>query len=311
MTFPNLPDGFSQPYKRSLWNIFKVIRQSDLVYVRVHTEGFTKCIPFIARLFGKNVIVEINGLPDELKLNKQYSERKIQQIDRSLRRWLRFANAVIAVSPMLHDYCVRYLKCRNVFVIQNGGERFVWSNLQVEDDFKTAVDDICKIHKKIAVWSGTSNPWQGMDMIQKMAALHRSEVGIILISNDVTVRQMFEACDHVYVFDGLNRDAIAYILLHADVGLALYGPHSWSRYNDYYGSSLKYFEYRANGLCVVATPSGHLANVQSEDVFVSGNVADMCDWIERVANRRAANNPYRSWSDVARETEQVIKQFMQ
>lgn len=309
-SFPNLPDGFTQYNKRNVWNICKVILWSDLIYVRIHTEGFTKYIPFIAKILGKSVVAEINGLPDELKLTKNYSDKKILQIDNSLRRWLKYADAIIAVSAMLKNYCIQYLQCRNVFAVENGGEQFLLNNLQVGDDFKTTIDDICRVHKKIAVWSGTSNPWQGIDIIENIASVSDNDVGLIIISNDPYVHSRFEPYQNVYVFDNLNRDEIAYTILHADVGLALYGDHNWCRYNDYYGSSLKYYEYRANGLAVVATPSGHLAHMNHKNVFVSSNIAEIYTWIVHNAVRQEDEKDFRSWSDVADETLQVILKYI-
>lgn len=309
-TFPNLPDGFTQYYKRNVWNICKVILQADLIYVRIHTEGFTKYIPFIAKMFGKKVVAEINGLPDELKLTKNYTEKKVLQIDNALRRWLKYADAIIAVSTMLKDYCTQYLQCRNVFVVENGGEQFLLNNLHVSNDFKTAIDDIYRVHKKIAIWSGTSNPWQGIDIIEKIASVSTNDVGTIIISNDLNVRYRFEPYENVYVFDNLGRDEIAYIILHASVGLALYGNHNWCRYKDYYGSSLKYYEYRANGLAVVATPSGHLAHINHKNVFVSSSITEMYSWILHNAVRQEGERDFRSWSNVADETLQVILKYI-
>lgn len=306
ITFPVKPDNISICYPSRFKYILKAIIQSDLVYVRVHTEGGTRFLPLLAKIFGKKVIVELNGLPDELKVTKGYSDARIKYIDGRLKRYFRLANVVITPSKMLADYCKTYLRKKNVVVIENGGEHFDTNFKNIDEDVYSSVMDIRRVHKKIAIWSGTANPWQGISMVETLAKISGIDLGIIIISNDRHVEFTFQTIERVYIYKGITREEIAFIISNADVGMAFYDDHHWCRYHDYYGSSLKFYEYRANGLSVVATPSGHLKEAAAPDVFISNDISAMYKWIMEHAARKENNYTYRSWKDVADETIAVI-----
>lgn len=309
-TFPEQADGISTRLTRSLRHIVYAMRHADIVYVRMHPEGSTRFLLALAKFLRKKVIVEINGLPDELMVTKGYSDERIKFIDKRMRFYMRFADVVITPSVLLADYCTTYLKCKNVQVIENGGEHFDFAETMLDEDFISELTDIRQVHQKIAVWSGTANPWQGISIVETIAKISENDLGIIVISNDRHVEYTFQMLEKVYVFKGLSRDQIAAIFSIADCGMAFYDDHRWCRYQDYYGSSLKYYEYRANGLSVVVTPSGHLANVKEPDVLISNNEQEIYKWIMQNASRKKADYTYRSWQDVATETAQVIESLI-
>lgn len=305
-TFPDKPDSISTCYPPRFKYILKAIFQSDYVYVRVHTEGYTRLLPLLGKIFGKKVLAEINGLPDELIVTKGYSDSRIRFIEKRLGFYLRFADVVIAPSNMLADFCRTFLHARHVVKIENGGEHFDMDFKNVDEDVYASVMDIRNVHKKIALWSGTASPWQGISMVETLAKISDKDLGIIIISNDRHVEYTFQSLERVYIYKGLTRQEVAFIISVADVGMAFYDDHLWCRYHDYYGSSLKYYEYRANGLSVVATPSGHLKDEAGTDVFISGDISEIYKWIMEYGARKKENYTYRSWKDVADETIAVI-----
>jgi hypothetical protein len=136
-----------------------------------------------------------------------------------------------------------------------------------------------------------------------------TDIAFLLVSSEKKLWNSVGHISNVFCFEGLTRDETLWLILQSDCGLALYGDYGWSRFGDLYGSSLKYYEYAANGLCIVATPSGHLKHVKGEGVCVTNDIAEMLRFIRECSKGRAGLH-YRSWKDVALETAKVINSII-
>lgn len=306
ITWGEQKDGFTQHQKRNLFGLVKILLHSDLIYVRM---GYDKrgifLVPIISKMLGKRVIVELNGPPDELRM-RGADLNAVKKADRRLRIRIWMVDHVITVSENMGRYCNEVLGISNVTVIENGGEKVDAESLTISDHIRKKGELIQKTHQKRVLWSGTKEPWQGIETIKKIVENSFIKIGFIIITNDESIINDFKAFKNVFCFEGLTREETKYFITISNFGLAIYGDYHWSRYG-FYGSSLKYFEYLINDLIVIASPKGHMEKHTSDQIFLSDNPAEICKFIQnKDINNRCTGTTARSWDDVANETCKVM-----
>ncbi|MEX2574487.1 MAG: glycosyltransferase, partial [Balneolaceae bacterium] len=159
------PDGFTE--KRHPAELWRVLRESDLVYVRMdYFPNLRNLAGLAALLSGKKVVVELNSPSDELHLHGR-GRLFIRLVDRVASRLLKRADAVIAVSEGVKTYGETALGLTNIHVIENGGEVFSSEDLSPSAAVKQRVEDLRKKYRKLVVWAGTPNQLQSMEWLQQ------------------------------------------------------------------------------------------------------------------------------------------------
>ncbi|MEZ5013045.1 MAG: hypothetical protein R2794_02010 [Chitinophagales bacterium] len=304
-TLQDTQDGFTQNRKRSPFNILRALWKCDLVYMRVNLSNRAAYIlPFI-RLFGKKYIIELNGPADELAAEGHAAPGAVEKMDGILGSIVSGAHSVITVSAVMENYVRTYLHYQHVRVIENGGEQFVASELHPDPALQQSINALKEKYERLVVWSGTGYPWQGIQKIEMLAEKLPAGACLLVVSNDMVVHDALKDIPHVVLFRRMQRKDLNWLITQCTVGLCIYGDFSWSRLGEFHGSSLKFYEYFANGLQIIATPTGHMKNIQSDAVCLTDDVDTMNACIAGAHKHSVPS--YRSWDDVVQETITVIE----
>lgn len=289
--------------QKYLLNKIKNYYSADLVYVRVNFINIFKLL-FI-QLLSNNIIVELNAPPDELLL-KKIPKFIVLLYDKIFKTLLRIPKHIIVVSEELELYCNKYLGLNNISVVHNGGEKYIDKKINYTE-IENVLLDMKRKYKRIAVWSGTSFPNQDFSKIKEIID-SSDDIGFIIISNDSKVFEDVKEKNNVHFFKRLERDEICYILSKVDIGLALYGDYSWSRLG-FYNSSLKFFEYLANDLCIIGTPIGHLERYGSPKYCNNESLISIKTFMEN-CDIESKSDYIRTWDDVGNDVNNVILKYL-
>lgn len=306
ITFNQQDEGSFINYPYNLFNVLKAIVKADIVYLRISPTGKSIYLPFLISLFNKKFVIELNGPNDEYLITKNFSLKQVEKLDKKLSKALKFADAVITVSDEMKEYIEEYLHCKKVYVVSNGGSPVAQSEIANENtDLKQTIDSFTGKFPKIALWSGTDYPWHNFKLISELIEQEPNQIGYIIISPKNVFDKYFSHFNNVLHLENIDRKYIEYIIQKSHIGIALYGTYEWARFKKYYNSSLKYYEYIANGLGVLASPYGHMLREKHPNAFLSENATEMIQFIENYKKSTPEN--FRSWKDVAIETDIILK----
>lgn len=128
----------------------------DLIYIRWHFAAFPTS--FWGRLNHIPVIQEVNGPYEDLFLAWPLTRRFAWFFENLLRIQLRWANAVVAVTPQLANWVRQESENSGVYVIPNG------VNIEL---FRPDAPLMTSVPDKFVVFFGALAPWQGVDTMLK------------------------------------------------------------------------------------------------------------------------------------------------
>lgn len=305
ITFPDANDGFSTCLEPRPTNYLKALYNADLVYLRVSPSGRSGALlPWLRRI-GKKTIVELNGPTDELKLTRKLSDEAISKLDRKLKKQVAAAHALVTVSPVMGDWCKTVLGHPSVHVVENGGMRYS----EPQDPPAALKEELAPFlseARQVVLWSGNAWPWQGVEWVKACVKLGKDQ-HFILVSDDPAMFRDLEVLPNVRVLPRQGLDAMRYLIGRSDAGLAFYGDYSWFRLGTIYNSSLKMYEYLANRLWV----AGNHDLSQVPHYFCAPSAKEAILWLgHRIGEKVPVDAPYRSWQDVANDTEEIIENVL-
>jgi len=304
ISFPRTPDGFSKCLPYRPWFVLWAILTSDLVYLRISPEGKSTRLLKWLKLLRKPHVVELNGPSDELRVTKGYTLEQIEQMDRELATSLTAARAVITVSEVMQRWCKQYLQLEHVYVIENGGEQYDARSLRPDASLMQQLDDFSNGGSQLILWSGNAYPWQGVDEICKLIETASPDMRFVLVSDSVSAFEEVATRNNVLLLPTQSQENMRYLITQAHAGLALYGDFSWFRLGEMYNSSLKLYEYLANGLWVVT----NYPLFGSAQLYVGKEASDMIAWLNGKKEEFVSpGQPYRSWRQVALETAAILE----
>lgn len=301
-------DPFTTKYPKSLFGIIKVILISDIVYVRIDfLRKFRNLIPFIAKFFFiKKVVVELNCPSDELLIRNNL-KASVKILDVLYSWYLRFMDKVIVVSYPLKKYAIKALKLKNVAVIENGGEKFNVNPEKIRKFIVNEVENLKSQNRNIIVWASSVDKMNNMYEIARLARLCNDDTSIITILKENSENINIEQSSKLILYKNLLRDEVGYIIQNAQFGIALYNEYPWSRWG-FYNSSLKVYEYLANGLKVFT----NIKTMKDPNLIKIDNIREIPDHINITHSSQVKSlNHYRSWKNVALETNEIFESVMQ
>lgn len=306
-TFNSKETGFTCNFKYNFFSVLKAIIKADVVYLRLSPLGKSMYLPRIIKWLNKKLIIELNGPTDEYIISHNFSLEKILELDSRLSKTIALSDAVITVSEEMKEYIAQYLHYKDAIVIHNGG-------FKIEEDVphqSSKLEELFfakkKLYKKTILWSGTDYPWQGYLKVQELIEKSNSDFLFIIVCNNNVYEKYYKKFENTLAFPDAPREFVDFLIKNADIGLALYGDYSWTRFQKFYNSSLKFFEYLANDLGVIASPLGHMATTNCENLLLSEDISEMLLFIKNYKKKQVVN--YRSWANVAQETDLVIKKI--
>lgn len=271
VTYTQQPSPFYKVVERwNLYELFREILSSDVLYLRTPIDRYTKIERFINILFrGKFRIIEING-----PLEERYSKGVMtvsSKKKRVFRKKLKMSNHIIVVSTILKEYLSNnHMVPRDkISIVSNGCNPSLFVEKNVG---KTFMSDINKI--KI-FWAG--NPkisFQGTESLEEITThfAHHKNI-LFVIGGYSSIENLYQ---NTIVLPSIKYDLIHYYILDSDILLVLYGDYSWSPLG-FYGSSLKFFDYMASGKPVIAPNLGHIkeTGVHGKNLMLYSSVSDI------------------------------------
>jgi len=311
-------NGKEDPYTikltPSLKGALTILKDSDIIYARADFFLYPRnLLTALALLLGKKVVLELNSPSDELKLHGK-SEGYIRRIDKIAAWFFKRASNVIAISEPVKRYCEEELGLSNVHVIENGGEPFQEPGKNASAEIRQRAAEICKAYPVRMVWSGSVNRMQNMSLLKKVADADPGRVALLVLAKyegvDRREKPMIFQNDNVFSFDRLPRADVEYLISVSTAGLAFYEDYSWCRWG-FYNSSLKIFEYLNNGLITLTNTPGTPVQRKYPNFRQVPNSEDILEIIQDLPSENPETSEnIRTWSDVGRETDRILKQTL-
>ena len=302
-------DQHTRKLKNPVTGLFWMLRNCDLFYIRMdYFLNLRNLVILPALLFGKKVIVELNSPSDELHLFGK-SKKQIRRRDKIMSWLLKKADAVVAVSEPIKQYCEEALGLGNVTVIENGGEVFEEISKQADPQLKEKISTIKKEYKKLVVWSGSLNKMQDLDMLRQFQETigEKSALLLIIKKENENDELNFDG-DNWVLFNNLSREDVSYIISESDIGLAFYNEYPWSRWG-FYNSSLKIYEFLNNGLLTITNTRGTERQRRYSNFKSVDSISQIEQYIQD-ADELSSNQPKRTWKTVAEETSELIDKIV-
>ncbi len=295
--------------------------QADVLYIRINTFSFLKQATLLklVRPFSLPIVWEVNSPAEELQASFPAGKKrdKIVQAENLKRKSLaKFVSAGIGVSETLKAYIHDFLGIKKAYSIPNGSDPDHFSSKQIKPTPLQHIENKFKI-----IWTGNSNPWQGVDLIVETARkMGQSHPNIIFIIVTADSKWTFPVLKNLLVLRGISYTDIPSYIAAADVCLCLYHEYNWLKYG-FYGSSLKLFDYMASKKPVIASDMGQISTIINDGVnglLVDSNIDSIVskiidlktnsqkrEYLSNNAHKDIIN--YYNWDRVAEQTEAVLK----
>lgn len=217
----------------------------DALYVRTHYAAFPTVL--WAKLRHIPVVQELNGPYEDVFIAWPWMRRAATLIKWSMRTQMRWADAVITVTPQLKQWIAREGVQKPIFVIPNGANT---------DLFKPNVQATRDLPEPYAVFFGALARWQGIDVLLKAAQCPEWPSGLnLVIAGDGTERaHVFSSAKdnpHIVYLGRLPYREMPEIVSHSVMGIS---PKSNLGERSSTGLfPLKLFETMACGVPVIVT----------------------------------------------------------
>ena len=305
-------NGEADPHTTKLDNpvtgLIWMLRNCDLLYIRMdYFLNLRNLVILPALLFSKKVIVELNSPSDELHLFGK-SKKKIRRRDKVMSYLLKKADAVVAVSEPIKQYCEEALGLGNVTVIENGGEVFEIVSKEADPLLKQNISNIKQEYEKLVVWSGSLNKMQDLDMLRQFQeSIGEKSALLLIIKKENENDELNLDGDNWFLFKNLRREDVSYIISESDIGLAIYNDYPWSRWG-FYNSSLKIYEFLNNGLLTITNTHGTEKQRRYPNFISADSISQIEQYIQD-ADEISSNHPKRTWKTVAEETSELIEKI--
>ncbi|MDO9582819.1 MAG: glycosyltransferase family 4 protein [Desulfomicrobium sp.] len=167
---------------------FKLIfsDKPDLVYVRWHFA--TILVSFWAKVRNIPVIQEVNGPYEDLFLSYPWTRKFRNFFVFIMRQQLKWADAVIAVTPQLVEWSCKESCHDNVYLISNGANTDIFRN-------EASHTELIQYSGKYVIFFGALAPWQGVDVMLEAISSHEwpSKVTLLIVGDGADKTKIIEA----------------------------------------------------------------------------------------------------------------------
>lgn len=310
-------DPYTKKYKNRFTGFFKILKNSDVIYLRMdYFLNFRNLTSLFSLFAGKKLIIELNSPSDELHLFGK-SPRYVMWVDLVIRFVLKKADAIVVVSEPIKRYCVEALSLNpeKVHVIENGGEVFQSINTSSDNAkynrrsklLDEKIKDIKKKYEQIAVWAGSSNKMQDLTLLNEISEIQRDKTAFIIIVKEENGEKVDFKSKNQFVFKNLNRKEVSKFIGSSDVGLAFYDDYHWSRWG-FYNSSLKIFEFLNNNLITITNIEGTETQRKYPNYMVAKDIESVLLILNSDVDYSPEKSQIRTWKEVGSEVSEIIQQ---
>jgi glycosyltransferase involved in cell wall biosynthesis len=307
-------------FERTKAGAIKMAMQADILYIRIDTFSFLKKATLLklVRPFSLPVVWEVNAPTEELNASfpPGVKRDRIVRTENLKRKSLaKFVSAGIGVSETLKSYIQDFLGIKKAYSIPNGSDPNHFSSNKIISTPLIHLDNKFKI-----IWTGTTTPWQGLDLIveiaKKMVQTH-PDIIFIIVTNDSKLT--FPILKNLLILRSIPYTDISSYIAASDICLCLYKKYNWLKYG-FYGSSLKLFDYMASKKPVIASDMGQISTVINDGVnglLVDNNVNSIIikilelktnqqkrEYLGKNAHKEILK--YYNWDRVTEQTEAVL-----
>ena len=309
-------DPYTKKYRSRFFGFFKILKNSDLIYLRMDYFFYLRNISsLLALIAGKKLIIELNSPSDELYLFGK-SIRYVMWIDSLVRFVLKRADAVIVVSEPIKNYCLEALSLNpeKIYVIENGGEIFHSNNGSTDEKNLSSrsklldkkIRDIKKKYNQIAVWAGSTNKMQDLKRLNELSDIQKGKTAFIIIVKEEKGEKLDFRSQNQFLFKNLSREEVSKVILSSDVGLAFYDDYQWSRWG-FYNSSLKIFEFLNNNLITLTNLEGTEIQKKYPNYVVAKDSETILKILNSDIDLKPVKSQIRTWEHVGKEVSEIIQ----
>ncbi|MBC7221583.1 glycosyltransferase family 4 protein [Candidatus Bipolaricaulota bacterium] len=182
---------FPGPVSRLLWFAWVQVKllfskRPDIVYVRHHFAALPTAL--WARLVGVPIVQEVNGPYEDLFIAWPITRKLASLFKWMMKAQVRWASAVIAVTPQLAEWVKRESGKTEVFVIPNG------VNIELFRPDAPLYGGIT-LPEEFVVFFGALAPWQGIDTMLKAVEQPEwpSNVKLVILGDGVERKKVEKA----------------------------------------------------------------------------------------------------------------------
>lgn len=295
-------------------------RNIELLYIRCDSFCYDEMYTLlkVMKCFRLPVVWEINAPVEEIYAsgNHNFNKKIVRNSNIKRKILAKLVNASICVSKEMQSYSQKYLQIKNSYLVPNGSDPILFSPDKKNTEILRDYSNRFKI-----LWAGRSEfPWQGIDIIEKLAdkmwQVNRN-VLFILLTDPKNIK--VEGKPNLLVFNTVDYFLLPEYLNAADATLALYGDYSWCKYG-FYGSSLKLFDYMSCARPVIATNLGQVGRIiknYENGLLTDNNIDDLIKKIlflikypqrAKIMGENARQDIIRfyNWNRVINQTESIL-----
>jgi len=226
--------------------LWSKIKKKDIIYIRFHIAAFPSAL--LSKLLNIPVIQELNGPYEDLFIAWGWTRNFAFIFKRLMRIQLKWADAIIVVTPQLKRWVLNEVGCNKVvFVVPNG------ANIEL-----FIPNAICryKLPKSYVVFFGALAPWQGIDTLVKSINCPSwpEELHLVIIGDGVKrslVEETVKINKKIIYLGRLPYPKIPGIVAHSIAGLS--PKNNLGSRSDTGLYPLKVFETLACGVPVIVT----------------------------------------------------------
>lgn len=225
--------------------LWRKIQGRDILYIRAHFAAFPSAL--LARLLHFRVVQEVNGPYEDLFIAWPWTRYFSTLFKWLLRVQLRWANAVVVVTPQLEEWVREESGQTRIYIVPNG------ANI---DLFYPEATSNYQIEKPYVVFFGALAPWQGIDTMIQAAELPEwpEPVKLVIIGDGAERFRVEEALTHnpkIVYMGKLPYRELPGIVANSLAGLVPKNSKGGYSYTGLF--PLKLFETLACGVPVVVT----------------------------------------------------------
>ncbi len=270
---------------KEMISLFKILPNVDILYVELDGTGILEKFSLLKLLKPKLFLIwEIHASLEEAYWFENSQKIKIAVFIRNVKRKLlaKLVNATICVSYEMENYTQKVLKINRNYVIPNFIDKTDFqrmSSVRNKNQQNSSIAILKNPNFFKVLWGGGANyPWQGLDIIEKVAKkIYYLDKKIVFLIFGSYKWHKFTFTKNIILLDSVPYKQFLHNISCADICLALYKNPKTHRVKDnFYFSPMKIFDYLMLAKPVIASRLGQIKQIitHGKNGFLTNNSTD-------------------------------------